>query len=1095
MKKKAYFHRKFNMIRFSILLNLFFTIISININAQTSTYSYTNGLGFGKDIKGNLWNIWSSNGSNVWEWNSNYINGYLHYSFKVLNYSGFYCSGSCRFHNIWSKNPNLGFEISDVLVHEGAGFPESNQNDHIYQVDIQWNSKGYHVSVYDITANTQVSDNDYNYPVNKSTYDSWTYGYALWDINTGAYTDENASEHALKWQDSVAYSKQTGALERGGGNDIRTDALPVIENPLSNYFIYTVLPYKIASFPNPFLLASGDNSSKPSTIKICADGSQATTIRYINNNTAVNSNNIKFWIASDPFGNHTDTNGYFINYKIIRDTITATYAHPKYLSAFNLPFKKDSIFIVDSVNPSIPKYKIPIQIYRAPILFVHGFNADYKTFSSTAVFLKNNNYYPRELEYIVNYGRTSLQSFANNISVVPTGIYNLFYQTLSSKYSAGKVDIVAHSMGGILSRLYLQNNYNSTYRNDINKLITLNTPHSGSYIANWIVGGLNRVSLCEVSPLLNQSSLACSGAGFDLQTHSYATNKVLNSLESLFKGRVPSHTISSYINNLDISKCVNPLGLGIFGINALTIDHVFKGQEMDGVVSANSQKGGLNNLQASPSVYQCHIGSPDNMDVKNDVARLLCTNPNGEYFSSTGFHPPNLSVGAPFPEILSNKIAVKTSSSSFVKIIEPISSNYFNSGQSISIKVNSDNSIKRLFVLAGNKDIEITYFDTIISSTSANLIYTIPFTAIGRVEVDIIGLDSLENIVSDTVTFNVKTNATLDSIIVNPNSILVPTNMQSNFQVIEHYSNGAEIDITDNSEIQYNIAGSTTAKIIAPGIIEGLVVDSTILTVSYKSIHKTIPIQVYQGDSLYHASFGSNTNALCDSGKVTFFNFSTGHPQNIQWLFPGGAPSTSFDSNPVVTYNLIGEYDVSLIAKYSNQIDTLYLPTFIKVDSKPFSTLNMVNDTIYCSYKNGYSYKWYHNENPIDSIYESSIHPNSLGSYYVDVINSSGCIVRSDTFHYSVTGINGYSNNSHILIYPNPSQGKFTLTTDSAIRGMEDLKIEVCNLLGKKVFQHFIANSQVNSLIIDLSSQPAGVYFVNIWLGNESYNRKIIVSK
>jgi sugar lactone lactonase YvrE len=201
---------------------------TVTSNAATLTtlaysYTYTNGLGFGTDIAGNVWNIWSANGSNIWDWHQNYVGGYLHYAFKIYDYAGYYCSGSCRYHNVWDKNPTFGFETWDVLGNDGGIFPESNENNHVYQVDVQWNGGGYHTSVYDITAGSAYSTNDYAYPIDSNTFDSWTWGSSFW--NGHAYTDESASAHALQWTSTVYGDSVTGTT--GGGGDVRTDALPV----------------------------------------------------------------------------------------------------------------------------------------------------------------------------------------------------------------------------------------------------------------------------------------------------------------------------------------------------------------------------------------------------------------------------------------------------------------------------------------------------------------------------------------------------------------------------------------------------------------------------------------------------------------------------------------------------------------------------------------------------------------------------------------------------------------------------------------------------------------------------------------------------
>jgi len=50
-------------------------------------------------------------------------------------------------------------------------------------------------------------------------------------------------------------------------------------------------------------------------------------------------------------------------------------------------------------------------------------------------------------------------------------------QQIKNQTSRPKVDIVAHSMGGLLAREYIESNY---YQNDVDQLITIGTPHLGA---------------------------------------------------------------------------------------------------------------------------------------------------------------------------------------------------------------------------------------------------------------------------------------------------------------------------------------------------------------------------------------------------------------------------------------------------------------------------------------------------------------------------------------------------------------------------------------------------------------------------------------
>ena len=47
-------------------------------------------------------------------------------------------------------------------------------------------------------------------------------------------------------------------------------------------------------------------------------------------------------------------------------------------------------------------------------------------------------------------------------------------------------------------------------------------------------------------------------------------------------------------------------------------------------------------------------------------------------------------------------------------------------------------------------------------------------------------------------------------------------------------------------------------------------------------------------------------------GNTVIFSDKSGSVNSRTWSFPGGIPSTSTDPNPVVTYNTVGTYNVSL---------------------------------------------------------------------------------------------------------------------------------------------------------------------------------------
>lgn len=95
-------------------------------------------------------------------------------------------------------------------------------------------------------------------------------------------------------------------------------------------------------------------------------------------------------------------------------------------------------------------------------------------------------------------------------------------------------------------------------------------------------------------------------------------------------------------------------------------------------------------------------------------------------------------------------------------------------------------------------------------------------------------------------------------------------------------------------------------------------------------------------------------------------------------------------------------------------------------------------------------------------------------------------------------GIKENIDNSHLTLYPNPSNEKFTIT-------MEDAKttggeIAIYNVLGERVYSEIIPEksglrSAQQSTIINLSAFPAGIYFLQVNTGEQIINRKLILEK
>lgn len=85
------------------------------------------------------------------------------------------------------------------------------------------------------------------------------------------------------------------------------------------------------------------------------------------------------------------------------------------------------------------------------------------------------------------------------------------------------------------------------------------------------------------------------------------------------------------------------------------------------------------------------------------------------------------------------------------------------------------------------------------------------------------------------------------------------------------------------------------------------------------------------------ASFLATPNEGCSPLITQFINTSSSNATNFRWHFQGGTPSISFDRDPLVTYNSMGEFDVKLVAWNTNFSDSITLTDYILVYGDPMA--------------------------------------------------------------------------------------------------------------------------------------------------------------
>jgi PGAP1-like protein len=496
-------------------------------------------------------------------------------------------------------------------------------------------------------------------------------------------------------------------------------------------------------------------SEDSGVFKVCADGAISSLFKI---NTTIP--NLKARIAQDPFEINTSLYGKFAVSSFSNGVYEITFKHPDYIADIS-QYTQYNIELYSNDNPSVVVSSYPLRVHPAPLLMVHGLwskgtpldascfvNLEQELSGSSAYNI-NTNIVTTKLFRQANYFATNDATFATNSGVVPNYLSSLINYLTSEGYAVSKCDILGHSMGGILSRQYLQSNQ---YQNNIHKLMTLNTPHSGSQMANFLANPLNTGdALCEyIREIMsgNPSGASCqSGAVTDLGVNSSAI-ATLNNGTGLVKV-VPSHAIATTFPSdviADGLSRVSKVGV-IAELISIGLSIIFQNEDNDLVVPLSSQKGGLpTNAFSQPSFFAPH-SSQGFSSVIEQVKYLLGEPTSSSVFTMSGFNPPVLSYGIP-----SNNVMASTNNAT-INIAQPVNNIRINRGNDLVFQISATNVTGINVAIDYDEDEVISYKTA--SNTANFTVYIDNEFAIGKHNVIAVGKTSNGSTVSQKISFEV----------------------------------------------------------------------------------------------------------------------------------------------------------------------------------------------------------------------------------------------------------------------------------------------------------------------------------------------------
>ncbi|QDK80825.1 alpha/beta hydrolase [Spirosoma sp. KCTC 42546] len=518
-------------------------------------------------------------------------------------------------------------------------------------------------------------------------------------------------------------------------NPVHIDVLPTVQH-------FHQLPQK-PLFQTRIKLAQG------SSFKVCADGSQASVFTVSRGGYDYSQAVIKIPLAD------VTTAGSFSIIQRNRDSLVVSYKHPDYIQTTGI-----SITLVAGVyatpTSTTALSTFDITVYHAPVVMVHGFESDASGFKKMEDKLSISGW-PSFLLLRADYGPTSRKHFAVNKQVVPQGINILLGQLRHMGIAAGKMDVIGHSMGGLLIRQYSQS---TEYENDIHKVVTLNTPHSGSQFANISKDlSLNPLNAFRDLFALGVNAWVDDGAVTDLAVGSDAINS-LNQSDNRVRHLLPIHTIvttypyvykspSDREGNFLLNNFVMVLG-DLFSLN---LNNTYGESTHDLVVTLSSQQGGLSGSCVDLITNQIHLGSMENDQVITKFMFLLQQPSTSLNFCQNGFSPPTLTYTKVFLAPKVNIQSARTALAS-IKINLPNQGKIVKGGSSVQLQATGSGLSSLWLFVSYSPDSTYNGFK---NGNTANFTFTIDKN-IGKRLVVAIGKTSTGEFVADSTYFYVSNN-------------------------------------------------------------------------------------------------------------------------------------------------------------------------------------------------------------------------------------------------------------------------------------------------------------------------------------------------
>lgn len=479
--------------------------------------------------------------------------------------------------------------------------------------------------------------------------------------------------------------------------------------------------------------------------------------------------------------------------------------------------------------------KFTIHLVRPPLVLVHGLWSNSTTWTSPV----SSDVRLPVIEK-ADYRGTNASHFSDNISAVQRATSKALSRVRLKGIACTQVVVAAHSMGGILTRLWA--NDSNYYRSDnfglgeIRKLITLDTPHFGSPLADFLIAlraqPIRGPLLAAMLERFDHSII--SGAIDDLSPNGAA-------LEALGECAIPAHSLVGIGGSESLESIPGSIGVFYTIVNffeGVTGSGLFQAFQHDAIVPRASEEGGIDDT--ATTVFGgwdgVHVANTGSELYSDRILELIDTPVSSSQF---GVLPAPTFVAPPPPEITETRSLLTSSS---VVITTPSPGTIVVPGQVVTVEVvPGAGSVVDRVLLVGS--------DSAQTDESAPFTFslTIPVDAMGTTSIVAVGANSEGNYAqSAEVSLTCEVTAPLLSISVEPEfPLLLWSRDRLQLTVLGRYADGVTRDITSSQlGTQYLSADSGIASVTSEGLVLGSNLGIVSVSVQNGAITKSVVVEI-----------------------------------------------------------------------------------------------------------------------------------------------------------------------------------------------------------------------------------------------------------